>query len=88
MECACYFELPPRCSTEIKSSALVAWSDSAISVYQCVSAVQKNEPHRVPTNLCLKLAKKPFKVADFALLNHYILSKNDEPLLNVLLELM
>ena len=36
----------------------------------------------------LKASENRLKVADFALLNHYILSKNDEPLLHVLLELM
>lgn len=60
---------------------------SAISVYQCVSAVQKWIAFRVHKSL-LKASENQLKVADFALLNHYILSKNDEPLLDVLLELM
>ena len=36
----------------------------------------------------LKASENRLKVADFALLNHYILQEIDEPLLDLLLELM
>jgi hypothetical protein len=58
---------------------------SAISVYQCVSAVQKWIAFRVHKSLH-KAPENRLKVADFALLNHYILFENDARILNVLLE--